>query len=354
MKIDAFLRLSPKKTSVPVVVVEGEEDFFKEEAIRAVYAAMPGAERLKVQGDARDMDPARVLDELRTSSLFSSTKIVVVREAQPFVQSVGEAVASFAEAAFAGRTLILDLKKLDRRTRLAKRVKNAGHIVECKRLFAEVAPWHSGPAWDTELARWVVKRLGERGKAIGTEEAYHLTLITGSGLFEIDATVEKLSLLLGGRDRVTDGDIEAVAGHTCRNSTFAVAEAIADRDSLRALQLLHTAFRVGMTTGKGVITDASGVAIVCLGSIHRKLDELRRVRHHLERDGSTDTRTLATAVGIAPFAARRAIRQARAFQTVDLEGCYRALLRCDLGIKGRAGGPAALERLVVELEACGR
>lgn len=349
LTFERFQRLDPERKPAPLVIALGDEPYFKERIARELAGAMPGAERVDIQARKRGQDPAEVLDELRSASLFSPEKLVVVRDAEPLVQAAGDAILAYAEAAPRGRCLVLDLRKLDGRTRLAKRAAAHGHIVRCKRLYAEAPPWHRGPRWDTDLARWTARRIEEHGRRIRPEVAYHLTELTGDDLFEIDATIEKLTLLLGERREVTPEDLDAVAARTRRGSAFAIAEAVASRDGGRALALIRQAFERGIEAGGDTVSAGDGIGIVVFGAIHRTFRELRRVRAHLAKGGSRDERAIARDLGIAPYAVPRALSHVRAFEGVSLARCYRALLACDLGLKGRMRPRPALERLALEL-----
>lgn len=347
-----FRRLAKAKcAAAPLVLALGDEPFFRREVRGRLKEVRPDAERHEVAAQKRGQDPALVLDELRSASLFHSNKLVIVTNAEPFVAQAGEAIVAFAEAAPKGRQLLLEMQKLDRRTKVGKRIHKLALIVTCKRLFAEKAPWQRGPDWDTPLSQWIVKRFAAQGKRIAGESAYGLAQITGNDLGAIDQTVEKLCVMLGDAPDVSDDVLAKVASHTRRDNAFAIAEAIGKRDGSRALRLCRGAFARGLRAGDSTVTDASGIALITLGAIHRTFRDIRRALAYLADGGSPNGRALAAAIGVAPFAADRVLAQAQAHRRVSLDACYRALLRCDLGIKGAAGGRLALERLVVELGA---
>ncbi|MHC4830530.1 MAG: DNA polymerase III subunit delta [Planctomycetota bacterium] len=344
----AFLGLAPADRVRPVVALVGDEGFFKREAVKAIAEALPAAERIDVAYQ-RSTETRTVLDELRSASLFSSEKLVVVTNAEGFVEATRDQLEDFVGAAPKGRVLALNLGKLDSRTRFAKAVKKAGHIVTCKKLYAENGPWERGPRWDTELARYAADRFRKREVTISTELAYHLTKVTGNDLFEIDQTLEKLSLLVGPGGVVGEEQIEALAAHTRRDNAFAIAEAVGMRDAPRALMLVDAAFKQGLQTRDQKVTQRSGIGVILLGTLVRTFREIHRVSAYLAAGGATDRRTIASKLGIAPFAVSRVMDQARAYRGADLEACFRALLRADLAMKGIMGPEVALTRLIGEV-----
>jgi DNA polymerase-3 subunit delta len=354
LKVEEFRALPAAQKAAPLVLLTGEERFFREEAIREVEAALgPGVDRVELRAAARGgPEPAAILDELRAFSLFAPRRLVIVRDAEPFIAAAGTEIVAAALAAKGRATLVLDAPALDRRKKAAKEVEKASLFIEARPLFAEPPPWARAPRpWDSPLVDWVVRRAAERGKKLAPPLAWALTRITGTDLFEIAATLEKLDLFLGERAAVTEADIEAVAGHTRRDDAGAVADAIARRDVAAALAALGRAFRSGLEDRSGgVITDRGSVALVVFNRIYSRLEDIRRARAHLDRGGGSGRDAVAAALGIPPFFAQRVVAEAERFAGADFGRIWRELLRADLAVKGEAPGPeAGLERLAVRL-----
>jgi DNA polymerase-3 subunit delta len=356
VKYEDFQVLPPaKKLERPLVLLVGEERFFKEEAIGEIEAALgPGAERVERRAAARGgaAESAAALDEVRTPSLFAAKKLVLVRDAQHLVADQAAALAEIGARPFRGTVLVLDAAGLDRRTRAAKEVEKAALVIEAKPLFAEPPPWaRGGRPWDSPLVDWIVRRARRRGRQLSPENAYRLSQLTGNDLFEIAATLEKLDLLLGERAVATEADVEAIAGRSRRDDAFAVADAVGRRDAAAALAILDRVFRTGLEDRKGgVIGDAGTIALIVFGRIYAKISEIRKTRAHLGRGGGRSRDAVAAALGIPTFLADRAVADAERFAGADLERAYRDLLEADLAAKGAGPAPRpALERLVVRL-----
>jgi DNA polymerase III delta subunit len=358
---DAFLRLpAAKRRAAAVVVLAGDEAFFKEEALAALEASLEGAERVerRCQSGARaaTQDLAPILDELRTGSLFAAAKVLVVRDAEALVQGAPEAVLGHAKGGRAGgapgTTLVLDVGGLDKRTRVAKELDAAALVVDCKRLYADPPPWvrAAGPG-DSPLVQWALARARAAGLSARPETAHALVQVTGNDLHEIAATIEKARL--SGASELGEAEVEALAGRTRREDAFALADAVGRRDLARALALLARLFERGIADRKGgVIGDPGAVGAIVFGRLYAKLGEVRRALAHLERGGARSREAVAQALGIAPFLADRALADAERWRAADLRAAWRALLDADLGLKGAlpSGGPrAALERLLVAL-----
>jgi DNA polymerase-3 subunit delta len=355
VKVEDFRALPPAKKAAPLVLLTGEERFFREEALREIEAAFGArTERVEFRAAARGgPEPATILDELRTPSLFGARRLVVVRDAEPFIAAAWAAIIATVGAARAfGGGLVLDAPALDRRTKAAKEVEKAALVVEAKPLYAEPPPWaRSSRPWDSPLVAWVVRRASERGRRMRPELAYALTRITGSDLFEIAATLEKLDLLIGERRDVAEADIEAVAGRTRRDDAGAVADAIARRDAGAAIAALARVFRAGLEDRRGVvIADRGTIGLIVFGRIYARLSDIRRTRAYLDAGGGRSRDAVAGALGIPPFLAERAVAEAERFAGADFHAIWRELAVAEMAVKGEApGAEAGLERLAARL-----
>jgi DNA polymerase III delta subunit len=346
-----FLKLPPAQRLRPVVVLAGDEAFFKDEALAAIVAAQAeGTERVdrRLPSGRGTPDLSDLLDELRTGSLFSAAKLVVVRDAETLLANAGEAVLAHAKRSGTRIALVLDVATIDKRTKAGKELEKAATVVECKRLYADPPPWaKGGPPWDTPLVQWTVARARAAGLAARPDVAHHLTQITGNDLYEISATLDKIGL--SGSKELTPEHIEALAGRTRRDDAFAVADGFGKRDIGKVLEVLSRVFERGLEDRKGgTITDGGAVGLIVFGRIYSKLGEIRRTLAYLEGGGQRSRDAVAAALGIAPFLADRALADAERWRGMDLRAAWRALLEADLAIKGAvpAGGPrAAIERL---------
>jgi len=357
---DAFLRLpAAKKAEAAVVVLSGDEPFFKDEALAALEEALGRPEKVEKRppGGARaGQDLSGILDELRTGSLFSAAKLLFVRDAEALVTQAAEAVVGHAKrgarGGAAGTTLILEVGSLDKRTKAAKELEAAALVVDCKRLYAEPPPWaRNASPYDTPLVQWAVARARAAGLEARPDVAHALVQVTGNDLHEIAATIDKIRL--SGAKALGAAEVEALAGKTRKDDAFALAEAVGRRDLPRALSVSARLFERGMVDKKGArIGDAGAIGIIAFGRIYAKLQEIRRTVAHLAGGGSKQKEVVAPALGIAPFLVDRALQDAERWRDLDVGPAWRALLDADLGLKGAlpAGGPrAAIERLCVTL-----
>lgn len=351
MDTSAFLRLKEGEKAKPVILLTGDEPFFKEEVIRALEQELDGAQKVEIRVGKSGEAAQRALDEARSVSLFSERKLVLAREADLLVSEHHEELLRHWREPNEAR-LVLDLVGLDRRTKATKDLEKEVLVVECKPLYDTVPPWLRGAkAWETPLAEWTAARAIRSGLRMGLETAYCLTRITGNNLFEITQTIEKLRL--SGIDEVKLGDVEALAGRGRRDDIFSVTEALGRRDWGRALGSLGLIFERGLPGRSGeVIGDPGTIGLIALGRIWAKVKELMKVRIHLKRGGGRSRDAIAKAAGIAPFLSDRALEEHEKWRDRNLGRMLDILEEAELALKGledRGKPRLILERLIVQM-----
>jgi DNA polymerase-3 subunit delta len=99
-----------------------------------------------------------------------------------------------------------------------------------------------------------------------------------------------------------------------------------------------------------VLSDPKEDPFRLYGMIVRQFRLLLLTREHLASGGSPDSKAVATALDINPYAARSLPRLAQSFTLAQLESIYRLLQDTDLKMKtGRIDPLLALDLLVAQL-----
>jgi DNA polymerase III delta subunit len=180
----------------PVYALVGSDTFLQLQKLAEVAAELgPDAARADFEGDAAQL--AEVLDELRSFAMFGGgEKLVVVREADPFLTRYREQLEDYVASPSNSAVLVLRLSSLPANQRIHKAIAKVGEVVNC-----------SPPK---DLARWVVDRAkAAHGIALNPEAARTLVDMIGDDLGRLDNELAKLALQ-------TDGgkvDAAAVAGN---------------------------------------------------------------------------------------------------------------------------------------------
>ncbi|MEX2671661.1 MAG: DNA polymerase III subunit delta [Phycisphaeraceae bacterium] len=217
-----------------VVVLHGTEAFLKTEYLRRLRAAIEQAGGSEVEtikfdgGGARGggAELAEVLDELRSFGLMQQHKLVVVDEAEGFVQQHRAALERYAESPVESATLVLRTG-VWRPGNLDKRIKKIGQIIKCE------------PASVADAQRWVVGRASKvHGATIAPNVATMLVEHLGTDLNRLDSEIGKLALGSEG-GTITAEQVEATAGRASEEKAWEIQQALLSGDAARAIEKLH-------------------------------------------------------------------------------------------------------------------
>ncbi len=280
LKPDEFI--GSLKNNVPgIVVCTGEETFFKEEVFSAVKAALrsgsPGLSVTAIDPTSGEKEAElgfRLLKDLFTSSLFSETSLLLVRNGQDVLKSVskelGECMAS--GRSFRNRVVFF-AKSVDGRTRFGKELVKTGGIVKCRKLYSSPPYWQKGASDESELNLWTVKKAASMGIRFSLQTASFLTTLTGNDLFGIITELEKISLSIPhGEERVSTEDVERSTGMSAVHTPFEIWDKIETGDTAGALETLDAVFCNGMRSASGKLeTDAGSIAAILFGIFRERV-----------------------------------------------------------------------------------
>ena len=165
---------------VPVYALVGEDVFLQLQKLSSLLAALPpNTQRIDVDGEQAEL--AELLDELRSFSMFSSGKVVVVRNAEALITRHRESMEQYVGHPADNSVLILRMASLPMTQRIAKSIAKVGKVENC-------AP-------PKDLARWTMDQAAKRHHLALTPAAARLLgELIGLDLGRIDNELAKLSI----------------------------------------------------------------------------------------------------------------------------------------------------------------
>ena len=328
MRYEDFERTLKKGELLPAYVLHGPEEFFKREAMELLRQKVLGDADPKLcfmQADGEEAQPADIFDELRTRSFFGGSKLVVIRNAGPFLANHGEALLKYLKKP--SRTnvlLLLPAQKPDGRTAVGKALSKG--TIECLHPYDKDVP-----GWLAARARKLKIKLDRSGAQLLAQQI-------GADLMQLDMQLEKLATLAGPDGTVTEADVVAAVGHDKLVDIFKLTDAVADGQPGSALETLHRLLQLGDAPER------------VLGMLAWQFRKLRRMRRLL--DEGVPRGQLAKKAGINPFFLDNVVSQARRLPPDALIGKQRMLHQTDWALKTRSendGGLRLTEELVVRL-----
>ncbi len=231
--------LSKKTTDRPaaVVIVYGEEVHLKQQCIAKIASLWlgdgPDAAVGLVRLDGKETDLKAVKGELQTVGMFSSSRLVIIDEADDFITKYREGLEAYCLKPASRSVLVLACKGWKSNTRLAKKVIELGGDLDCKELAAGA------------LQKWLTEQaLAEHGKKLSRESGSLLVELAGTGLGQLNQELAKLASYVGDRGDIKPEDVRQLVGGWKAEETWTMTRAVLDGNPGTALaclgKLLHS------------------------------------------------------------------------------------------------------------------
>lgn len=311
-----------------VCMVFGEDAFLvAKEAEKRLDALLAEEDRMTGLSEpkASEAQIAEVLDELRTVPFLAPRRVVLIKDAEPFLKNYGSQLEAYLESPSPSGVLLMTATAFDKRTRFYKTLQKIGGVIE-------VAPIKSYnlPQYIAEYAKT------EHGIALDGRSSRMLVELTGDDPGRLCREMDKLALYVSPKKVVAMQDIEQLIGRNRVFNAFEVIDGITTNNPGQALTRLQNMFASDRDTQYTVVG--------AFGYHFRKLFTARAMM-----GGGASAQQAASKAGVwyqkEAFAA-----QLSRLTLEQLAWVLGELGRIDHGIKtGRTTAPVAMERLVVDL-----
>ncbi len=185
---------------------------------------------------------------------------------------------------------------------------------------------------ESDLRAWIVRHFRREGKDISGELCGYLLGQCGLSMTRLDGEIDKICAYAGA-ERIVRQDIDAVVEPTLDAVVFQISDALAQREFDRALERLHTMFKLQ--------TDPIPI-IAAIGSQMRRL----RAVKVLQNEGKS-VQEIAALCGVPPFTINKTATQAR---RLSERFCERAVVLCcetDYRLKTSYDDPERLAELLI-------
>ncbi|MFQ5577622.1 MAG: DNA polymerase III subunit delta [Anaerolineae bacterium] len=195
------------------------------------------------------------------------------------------------------------------------------------------------PPQKHHLAAWIERRAKQKGAQIERRAVTALANVVGDDLRALDNELEKLSLFVNNRRRITLADVEQLCPYTADSETLAMANAIGRRDAKTALDQLHKRLAEGENP------------LAILGGIAAQFRGLLEVTG-MAAAGLSPAQIAAQKGWRSDYPAKMRLKEARNFSTTRLIDIFNTLLETDVASKtGLIDQTLALDVLISRL--CG-
>jgi len=230
-------------------------------------------------------------------------------------------------------------------------LKTGALLVDCRRLYDAPPPWaRAGPAFDTEVVKWLTRRAKVvHKKGLEPRAAHALTVRLGASLSPLARALETLSVYVGDRPGIAEADVAATVGETREDPAWVLADAVLERDVPKSLALVDASFERGLSDAKGrVAVREEAIFPVLFATIHGSWRRALAVSEATAR--GENPASLPALAGLPSFVVERVLRQTARRDPDDLLARHAAFVEAESSVRGGGVPPRlALERLVLAL-----
>lgn len=296
MSVEKILAEWQKRAFKPVYWLEGEEEYFIDKAVNyaehSILTENEASFNLSIFY-GKDASWADVINACRRYPMFAERQVVVLKEAQQ-MRDV-EKLEAYVENPLSSTVLVVSYKnkKVDGRTKFAKLLKEKGALISTKKIY------------DNQLPDWIGELVHSKGLSISAKGIALLADHIGNDLTRIENEVEKISVNLGKRKSITEEDIEEFVGVSKEFNVFELQSALAKKELPKAVRIIQY-FEAN--------PKAAPIQLI-LPSLYGFFSKVFMVFGA----GTTDEKSIATAIGVNPFFSKDYLQAAKTYSYEQVE-----------------------------------
>ena len=342
MDYQAFYAQLKRKEIRRLYLFEGEEEYSKDSALKALRAALSGGPMTMLNESLlSNPDEGELIAVCETLPVMQERRLVIVRdtpmlmgklkdsedeEAEPGVrQAGGDILVKYMDRLPDTVCLVFFIRgKANGTRKLYRKIKELDGIVSFDQLDQE------------RLVKWIARELSEYGKGIDRLTAEHLVFACGRELMSLKGEIAKLAAHAGEVPAVRRQDIDAVATFSTEYKVFDLAEKVAEGKAGQALPIL-----------KGMLL-AGEQRLMLLALLQRHYRQLLMTR--ILMDEGASQAAIAIELALPGFAARRLMTSAGGYRAAQLSHAYKRCIDQEYLVKsGRINEEGSLEELIFYL-----
>lgn len=314
----------------PIVVIAGDDPFLiGNECQHLLESLLTPDERemglSEIRADAAEI--ADVLDELRTLPFLASKRVVLIKDAEPFVKSYTDNLITYLDNPSPTGTLVLTATSWDKRTRFHKKLKTFNGLVEI------------GKLWDNQLPAYVSSYASRAHQLrLDNQICQLLVELVGDDPGRLCREMDKLVVYIAPKKTATTADVEALIGHNRMFDAFGVIDAVSKSQTDQAITRLRNMFQANKDAEYTVV-----------GAFSFHFRRLFRAKCEVQRGDSPHQAALKQGIRRKEWQ-QDFMNQLNRLSLPQLGRILAELGRVDFGIKtGKTTAAVAMERLLFQI-----
>lgn len=305
-----------------VYLLFGEESFLVSSYKKRLKEAIAGEDSMNYnyfEGKAPDVKELISLAD--TMPFFAEHRLILVDESGFFKGSAPEELVDYIPNIPDSTCMVFCEKEVDKRSRLYKKVKEAGYAAELKKQDSDA------------LMQWAVGILSKDGKKITRRTMEYFLERTGDEMENIRMELEKLICYTMGREVITKEDIDAVGTVHVESRIFDMVAAIVTGNRKKAMELYED------------LLTLKEPPMRILFLIARQFNQLLQAKE-LTAGGSQKVE-IASRLKVPPFVAGKLIAQAKPFTREQILSRVSQCVELEEAVKtGQLSDQLAVELLI--------
>jgi DNA polymerase-3 subunit delta len=273
--------------------------------------------------DGKNLPIGEIIDLAETLPFFADRRVIFITDSGLF-KSGGEQMAEYLASPNESTFFVFTESEIDKRSKLYKIVSTKGYIAEFTKQD------------ESTLKRWIASTLGKEGKRISENTAQLIIEKAGLELDSLQMELEKLISYCMDKDVVTSDDVEMICTTRITNHIFDMVDAIANKQSKKALALYYDLLAL------------KEPPLRILFLIAKHCNQLLQTKEL--RSGGHDNRSIASKIGVPPFAVTKYMAQASKFSSAVLRVAVEKCVEAEEAIKsGRLNETMSVEILILSV-----
>lgn len=322
---DLDQKISQGKTE-PFYFLYGPETFYHVEAIRALTKLLINEDNRDFNLETFDARTSSVNDwigSVKTLSFLGGTKLVIVRNLHDAIpkDEAAESLIDYCSNPVSDACLVITADKVDRKRKIYKALTKIKGAVACE------APK------ENVLINWIRERAKNQGYAMNMNAARALVNRVGARPGVLAQELNKTLMYVGKRKEVSEKDILEVVGETRLENVFSLTDALKNKNSHKALQILQNQL------------DHGEEPIKIMGTIAWQFRVIWEVKHYQQKN--IPSGQIAKAMGANPFVVDKALQHTKNFSTQQLRRAYSQLTQADRSLKSTSQDPVAVMQTLI-------
>ena len=309
----------------PVYLFYGEEAYLKQQyKNRLKNAVLPEGDTINLSiYSGKGIDVKEMIAQADTMPFFAEHRLLLIEDSG-FFKNANQQLAEYIPSIPEETIMLFVESEVDKRGKLYKAVSKKGSVVEFTAQNEQT------------LTRWILGILKTEGKMITSGAMKQFLEKTGTDMERIRQELEKLICYCMEKESITEEDVAVICSEQTENKIFDMINAMAEKKQKKAMELYYDLLALKEPPMRVLFL----IARQCNLLLQTK--ELKNRGH--------DNKTIASKIGVPPFAAGKYVAQASHFKTSVLKNAVKQCVETEEAVKsGRMNDMMSVEILILSV-----